>query len=173
VEGVNTRRSPRVYEFGAGADVAATLGLVPGGAPAVGIGAWLRRHAWSLNLGGRIIDESSAAATGGSVTAWLWYTSAGLCFHRGALAACALSNVGRRHAHGNGFAVNTATTAPYVAVGARGVLDIPIGDHLRLRSTAELAAPLIAVRFTTEGRDVWTAARLNALVSLGLVAIFH
>jgi hypothetical protein len=163
----------RAYEIGVGADVAGTIGLGPGAAPGIGIGGSLRRHALSIDVGARVVDQSSASVAGGSVTAWLWTASAGPCFHRGVLAACAVGTAGAVNAHANGFTVTREATAPYLAVGARAVVEIPVSARLRARWTGEAAVPLVAVHFTIDGSDAWTGPRLNALTSLGLVAIFH
>lgn len=163
---------PARSELGVRADLAATFGLGPGAAGGVGIGASLRRRALSLDLEGRVIGESSTTAASGSATAGLWTVSLGPCVHSGWLAGCAVATAGVLRAHGNGLAVVTDANAPYLALAGRAVLEVPIGARLRLRWTGELAAPLVAVHLTVDGRDAWTAPRVSALTSLGLGLIF-
>jgi hypothetical protein len=164
---------PRRHEIGVRANVAAAIGLGPGLAPGVGIGAALRGQALSIDLEGRLIGESSTTAATGSATASLWTASLAPCLHGGRLAACVVGSAGVLRARGDGFATTTSADAPYLAVAARGVLEIPIGDRLRLRWTAEIAAPLVTIHLTVDGRDAWTSPRVSALTSVGLGVTFH
>jgi hypothetical protein len=156
-----------------GAHVAATVGVGPRAAPAVGLDAQLRRRALSLVVDARVVAQSSVAAGAGSATAWLWSASVGPCFHRDLLALCAVGTAGQLRAAGNGYATVADSTAPYLAVGARGVVELPLGDRLRLLWTGEVAAPLVTVHLTVDGRDVWASPRVNALSSLGLGMAFQ
>ncbi|HEY7372693.1 MAG TPA: hypothetical protein VIF57_11075 [Polyangia bacterium] len=165
-------RAARRYEIGLRADGAAALGFGPGTAAAMGLGASLRRRALSLDAEARIVAPSSAALASGSVSAWSWNATLGPCLHRGPVAACALGSGGVLRASTAGLAMTGAATAPYLAVGARGVLELPIGARWRLRWAAEIAAPLVTVHLAVDGRDVWTSPRVNALSSLGLAFIF-
>ena len=156
-----------------GAHVAATVGVGPRAAPAVGLDAQLRRRALSLVVDARVIAPSSIAAGAGSATAWLWSASVGPCFHRDFLALCAVGTGGQLRAAGSGYAAVANSTAPYFAVGARGVVEFPIGHRLRVLWVGEVATPLVTVHLTVDGRDVWTSPRLNALSSIGLGMVFH
>jgi hypothetical protein len=165
-------RSAAALGIGADAGVGAAVGLGPGVAPTVAIGASLRRRDLSLDVGARIVGQSSADVATGSVTAWMWSASVGPCVHRGVLAACAVASGGALRARGDGFVVNVASAAPYLAVGPRAVADLPIGRRLRVRWTGEMAVPLMRIRLTVDGRDAWTSPRVNALSSLGLAVNF-
>jgi len=165
------QRAPS-YELRFGADVALAVGLGPSAAPAVGLDGQVRRRALSLDVGARLFGQSSVTAGMGSAAVSLWSASVGACIHRGVLAACAVGSAGQFSAKGSGFATVRDSIAPYLAVGGRGVAEIPIGDRLRLRWTVEVAAPLVTVHVTVDDNDVWTSPSLNALSSLGLGLVF-
>jgi hypothetical protein len=165
-------RAARRTQIGVRADAGAALGFGPGAAAAVGLGASLRRRALSLDVETRFVAPSSAALVGGSVSAWSWNASLGPCLHRGPAAVCAVASAGVLRASTTGLAMTGAATAPTVAVGARGLLELPISPRLRLRWAAEVGAPLVTVHLAVDGRDAWTSPRVNALSSLGLGLIF-
>jgi len=165
-------RAARRYQIGVRADGAAALGFGPGAAAAIGLGASLRRRALSLDVETRFVAPSSAVLAGGSVSAWSWNTSLGPCLHQGPAAACAVASAGLLRASTTGLAMPGEATAPHLAVGARGVLEVPIGPRLRLRWATEIAAPLVTVHLAVDGGDAWTSPRVNVLFSLGLGLVF-
>jgi hypothetical protein len=163
----------RGHEVGVHAGLVGAVGLAPGAAPGAGVGASLRRRSLSLEVEARILGGSSAVAAGGSVSASVWIGSVGPCLHRGMFAACVAGTAGALRAHGNGFATTADATAPYLAVGASGLVEVPIGDRFRLRWQAELSAPLVTVHLVVDGQDAWTSPRVGILSSIGLGMIFR
>ena len=159
------------FELGAGAGV--TAGLAPGIAPGVDLSfAWGRRDR-SLAIEARLVAPSSAELGGGMVKASLWTASLVPCLRRSAFAMCGVATGGVLRAHAEGIVLASSTQTPVADLGARAGVRYPIGDHLAVTATAEVAAALVISHLTIDGMDAWVSPRLSTAGALGLVGIFR
>jgi hypothetical protein len=152
-----------------------------GSAPAAAVGGTvqvsLRRRSFSLGLEGRgdvaqtteldfngtrIGDMDTSSLMGALVP----------CASRGVLEGCALLAAGQVRASARGLAMPQQVTAPFMAIGARVGLEIPLGSILSVGAHADVLAPVTETILRVSGQPVWTSPAISGAFGLTVGARF-
>jgi hypothetical protein len=151
--------------------IVGALGAAP--APTAGItaGAAFRRGRLSLGIEGRAdLPASASPPAVGEIRASLVVGSLVPCARFGRLAACGLFTAGALRAAGRELAQPRQVFAPYVAVGARLGVAVPLGAWLALVASGDVVAPLAQTELQVERSEVWTTPAVSAALGLGMAA---
>jgi hypothetical protein len=156
------------------------LGAV-GSAPAAAFGgtvqASLRRGPFSLGLEGR----GDAAVTTeldfngmrvGDVETSLLMGALVPCASRGVLEGCALVAAGELRASARNLTMPQQVTAPFVALGARVGVEIPLGNILSAGAHADVLAPLTETVLRVSGQPIWTSPAISGALGATIGARF-
>ncbi len=156
--------------LGLGTHVA--LGNAP--APSLGLNAGVggRTGAFSLGVEGRSDLPASTSSANGKVSAQLLAASLLPCLHRGLLAACGVASAGVVLGEGQGGTAPTRGSSPWLGLGARLGIEVPLGDWLFVRVHGELLAAPLRTTLRIGGIDAWTSPVVNAGIGAGLGAFF-
>jgi hypothetical protein len=156
------------------------LGAV-GSAPAAAAGGSVqisaRRGSFSLGLEGRGDLASTAplsfngARVGEMQTSLLMGTLVP-CASRGVLEGCALLSAGAVRASASGLDMPRQVSAPFLAVGARVGLELPLGGILSAGIHADLLAPVTELVLRVSGQTVWTSPSISGALGLTIGARF-
>jgi hypothetical protein len=84
--------------------------------------------------------------------------------------ACALGALGASQASSKNIPNETQGGAPFAALGARALIDLPLFAGFWARGQADLLVPLIRTSLTISQSQVWTMPTLLPSVGLALVA---
>jgi hypothetical protein len=156
------------------------LGTV-GSAPAASVGgtvqASVRRGSFSIGLEGRgdlgtTTDLDFNGARVGDIEASLLMGTLVPCASRGVLEGCALLSAGELRASARGLAMPQQVTAPFLAVGARVGLEVPLGSILSAGAHADVLAPITETVLRVSGQAVWTSPAISAALGLTIGARF-
>jgi hypothetical protein len=156
------------------------LGTV-GSAPAAAVGgtvqASARRGSFSLGLEGRgdVAQTTQVNYNGAQVGDFQTSTLMGSlvpCAVRRVLEGCALLSAGVVRASAHGIQMPQQVSAPYVAVGARVGLELPLGSILSIGAHADLLAPINEVVLRVSGQPVWTSPAISGAFGLTVGARF-
>lgn len=138
---------------------------------AVRVGA--RRGKFSLGIEGRADLPASVPLKVGDVSTSLLVASLIPCLHVRSLSACGLVTGGALRAAGHGLADARQVDDPYVAVGARLGIDLPVTDELSLAAYGDLSAPLVETQLKVGGAELWTTPPISFLLGIGTVFTFQ
>jgi len=150
------------------------LGTV-GSAPAASVGGSVQasaRRGWlSIGLEGRGDRASTTTldfngAPVGEMQTSLLLGALVPCAFRGVLEGCALVAAGAIRASARGLDMPQQVSAPFVAVGARVGVELPLGSILSAGVHADLLAPVTELVLRVSGQPVWTSPAISG--SLGL-----
>jgi hypothetical protein len=156
------------------------LGTV-GSAPAATVGgsvqASARRGAFSLGLEGRGDLAQTTTLERGGVRVGDMETSMVMgalvpCAMRGVLEGCALLAAGSIRASSHGLDMPQQVSAPFLAVGARVGLELPMGSILSAGIHADLLAPITELVLRISGQPVWTSPPISGAAGLTIGARF-
>jgi hypothetical protein len=156
----------------------AAVGLVGGigSAPVRNLGVSVRvgarRVDLSIDVEGRADLPASVPLEVGKVSTSLLVASLLPCIHWRVVAGCGLVTGGALRAAGHGLVDSRQVDDPYVALGARVALEVPIGGKLNLTAHADASAPLITTELRVGGEELWTTPPLSFLVGLGVGVAF-
>jgi len=155
--------SPRSTTVEASAGAVASLGVAPGPAVGVALGADLRWRLFSLGVEGRVdAPASKAAQGGGEVSSWLTVGALVPCAYYGPLMACALLQGGSMQSSATGVPDTHPRQVAWWAAGGRiGVL-LPLGADLHLRLRTDVVADLQPATLELDGGSVWPAPAVAA-----------
>jgi hypothetical protein len=165
---VRARVSRELY-----ANLRASLGTQPGVAPGVALGGAL---GWSmtsvgLELFGHL-PTSMDVPSGGTVRGWLIGASLVPCFRLGIVRVCALGTVGRFEGSGSGVAQPETHAAPFVALGGRTGIELPVGELLTVGIHGDLQVNLDPTSLRVGPADVWTASPVVGVLAASGGVIF-
>jgi hypothetical protein len=161
--------------LGASAGAVASLGVAPGPAVGLSLGADARWDPVSLGVEGRIDAPASRRTDGLSGTtfsSWLVTATLAPCLHFHALLGCALAQLGSLQASAD---VGAQATAPWLAAGVRAGVILPVGSHASLRLRADLLGNLDRVTMhvaTVDGVTQWKAPLFTASYGLEVAVPF-
>jgi hypothetical protein len=110
---------------------------------------------------------------GGAVTASLAAASAGPCLREGWLYGCAVVAGGRLAARGDGFAMSSATSAPYLATGGRVMVEVPLASGFAARAYLDGYGTLLRARLAVAGTPAAEWLAPLASVALGVSLARH
>jgi hypothetical protein len=157
------------------------LGAV-GAAPAASAGgtaqASVRRGSFSLGLEGRgdIASTTTLIFNNeplGEMQTTLLMGSLVPCAFRGILEGCVLLSGGAIRASARGLANPQQVSAPFLAVGARVGLEIPLGSVLSIGMHADVLAPITELVLHVDGdKEVWTSPAISGALGLTVGARF-
>ncbi|HXU02583.1 MAG TPA: hypothetical protein VN903_16575 [Polyangia bacterium] len=156
------------------------LGAV-GSEPAAAVGgsvqASARRGSFSLGLEGRGDLASTTALQLNGVAVGDMETSLLMgalvpCASRWVLEGCALLAVGSIRASSHGLDMPQQVSAPFLAVGARVGVELPLGGILSAGVHADLLAPLTELVLRVNGQPVWTSPPISGALGLTMGARF-
>jgi hypothetical protein len=168
-------RVPTVFQVRLGG-----LGAV-GSAPAAAAGGTLqasvRRGSFSLGLEGRGDLASTTTfifngAPVGDMQTSLLMGALVPCAFRGLFEGCALLSAGEVRASARGLAMPQQATAPFLAVGARVGLEIPLGSILSAGAHADVLAPITETVLRVSGQPVWTSPAISGAFGATIGARF-
>jgi hypothetical protein len=166
--------SPIFVALGAGAGVRLGTGRTPEPGLALDAGMRWREKPASLAFEVRaalpiVTDVSSMPGT--RVGTWLLTGALLPCGHYRWLVACGLVEAGAVSAAG--AELSSRSLGPYVAMGARAGLEIPVGKApMAVRLSGDLAGVLAGAQITSatgSAGDVWSMPRINGAFAAGLV----
>jgi hypothetical protein len=156
------------------------LGTV-GSAPAAAVGgtvqASARRGPFSLALEGRgdLAQTTELDYNGMRVGDFQTSTLMGSlvpCAFRGVLEGCALLSAGVVRASARDIKMPQQVSAPFVAVGARVGLELPLGSVMSAGAHVDLLAPLNELVLRVSGQPVWTSPPISGAFGLTIGARF-
>jgi hypothetical protein len=156
------------------------LGAV-GSAPAAVVGGMVqasaRRGSFSVALEGRgDLPSSTELYAGpmrvGEMQASLLIGSLVPCAHRGVLEGCVLLSGGTIRASGHDLADSRHVSAPFLGVGARVGLEVPLGGVLSAGIHADVLAPITETILRVSGVAVWTSPPISGALGLTVGARF-
>jgi hypothetical protein len=155
-----------------------TVGVVGAvaSAPAAAMGGMVqvaaRRAAFSLGVDGRADLPASARLRTGMVQAGLLTAAIVPCWHMRILSGCLLGRAGVMRAAGVGLVEAKNATSPFVALGARVGVAIPLGESFFVAVHASVLAPLTETVLRVSGETVWTSPPVGGELALGMGARF-
>jgi hypothetical protein len=168
---VTTGPAPLAVQVGAGLFVteASLPGLSAGGMASIGIAR--DGSALSLELAGEA--PRSVALAVGQVTAWRASAALVPCRTFGLLIGCAVGAAGLLHGEGRGIPQARAATGPWLGLGARLGVRVPLGRAAALEAHADAVAPVLRTRLLVGEAAVWTTPPAAASIGLTLVRRFR
>jgi hypothetical protein len=152
-----------------------------GSAPAASVGGTVQasaRHGWfSIGLEGRgdmavTTEFDFNGARVGDMETSLVMGALVPCAFRGVLEGCALLSAGQLRASARDLAMAQQVTAPFLAVGARVGLEIPLGSVLTAGAHADVLAPITETVLRVNGQPVWTSPAISGALGLTVGARF-
>ncbi|HEY3357732.1 MAG TPA: hypothetical protein VGQ83_31050 [Polyangia bacterium] len=155
----------------------ATLGALGafGFAPAPTAGATIAggvRRGWtSLGLEARADLPASMAVGRGSISSWLLLAALVPCAHHRVLGACAIVAGGAQRGAGRDLVGARQATLPFLALGGRVALELPVRGPIFGRLHADLVVPLARGTLQVNARDVWTGTAVEGAVG-GAIGVY-
>jgi hypothetical protein len=144
------------------------VGSVPVRSLGITGGGRARRGDMSLGIEGRADLRSQVPLRIGSVSTSLVVASLVPCLHLGVLAGCGLITGGALRAAGHQLEDARRVIVPYLALGARIQLAVPVAARLFLAAHADLTAPLTQTELTVDVAELWTMPPVSFVMGLGL-----
>ncbi len=153
------------------------VGSAPGAAVGGSVQASVRRGSFSLGLEAR----GDLAATTmlhfngaqiGEFDTSLLMGSLVPCASRGMFEGCALLSAGVIRASARDLQMPQQVSAPYLAVGARVGLEIPLGSILSAGIHTDVLAPTTETVLRVSGQAVWTSPSISGALGLTMGARF-
>ena len=154
-----------------------TLGSAPAAAVGGTVQASVRRGWFSIGLEGRgdLAQTTELDYNGRQVGDFQTSTLMGSlvpCAFRGVLEGCALLSAGQIRASSRGLAMPQQVTAPFLAVGARVGLEIPLGSVLSWGAHLDVLAPISETVLRIGGQPVWTSPAISGALGVTIGARF-
>jgi len=170
----STQSSARAVALHAYAGAFGVLAVEPHAALGGRVGAGLRHATFTLWLAGESTLPTSQAATGsGEVRISLLSSELALCLDvKRPFSMCALTSLGRLRGQGLGVTEPKSESRFYAALGARGLLTLPLGSVFALLGSADVSAVLTRPTFQLQSVDVWQPGALAFGAGLGISGRF-
>ena len=153
------------------------VGSTPSAAVGGSVQASVRRGSFSLGLEARgdlastTLLYSNGAQIGQFDTSLLM-GSLVPCASRGVLEGCALLSAGVIRASARDSQMPQQVSAPYLAVGARVGLEVPLGSNLSAGMHGDVLAPTTETVLRVSGQAVWTSPAISGALGLTMGARF-
>jgi hypothetical protein len=154
------------------AGLVGTVGSAPSPSLGVAAGVGIRGGDFSLGIEGRADISASTSLRVGEASTSLLVASLVPCLHFGKLAGCALATAGALRAAGHGLIDSRQVTVPYVALGARLAIALPITKRLSLAMHGDMTTPIGKTHLEVDDSEVWTTPPLAFVLGLGVAASF-
>jgi hypothetical protein len=171
---VDKQEAPLPWYVRAGTGAVVAVGATPSVDAGLTLDAGARRGAFSLSFEGRAdFPVSKQAGDGGSVGASLALGCAVACGHLRIVRACVVAGVGALRAAGSGVTDPQQDTKPYVTLGGRLGVEVPVGGPLFVDVHGDALFAATRITFRLDGRDVWTTPPIGGVLGAGMGATFH
>jgi hypothetical protein len=156
------------------AGIVGGIGAAPSRTIGVAAGGGIRDGDLSFGIEGRADLPASASLRVGEASASTSLLVASLvpCLHFRMVAACALATAGALRAAGHHLVDSRQVTLPYLALGARLAVEIPVTTRLSLGIHGDLTTPLTETELQVDGASVWTSPILSVALGIGVAATF-
>jgi hypothetical protein len=148
------------------------VGFAPSVNLGVRVGAALQGTLVSLGLDARADLPAAQPAGGGRVSAALLAASLVPCAHVGMASGCFLVTMGAQRVAGEDLDHARRATLPYLGLGIRLGLALPIGSRTYLALHGDVTAPITEARLKVDDSVVWTSPTLAAALGAGLALRF-
>jgi hypothetical protein len=128
---------------------------------------------FSIGLEGQAdLPASHRFAAGASVTAWLVAGALVPCLRLAPLELCALAVLGRLDATASGVVSPTERVGPYVGLGGRLGVELPVSAHVSLAGHGDLIGNIYETTLVAGPTQAWMAPAVGGVVALGALATF-
>jgi hypothetical protein len=144
-----------------GETVSATGGLL------AGVG--LRSVNWSISFEGRANLPRPHAVAGGHIDVGTLSATLAPCVHRSIVGGCALVTLAALRGSGENLNEANQATTPFIALGARALIEFPQDSTVAFRANVDVASPLTRTTLKVGDNAVWTTPPIN--VALGLAGV--
>jgi hypothetical protein len=166
---------PIVFQVRLGA--LGAVGSTPGAAVGGNVQASAHRGSFSLGLEARgdLASTTTLYSNGAQVGAFdtsLLMGSLVPCASRGLFEGCALLSAGVIRASARDLQMPQQVNAPYLAVGARVGVEIPLGSILSAGVHGDVLAPTTETVLRVSGQAVWTTPSISGALGLTMGARF-
>lgn len=153
------------------------IGSAPAAAVGASVGAAVRRGSLSIGLEGRGDLPSTMGLYRGDTYAGQLQTSLLIgslvpCASRGILEGCVLLSGGVMRASARDIVNPQQVSAPFLAVGARVGLDLPIGTIVSAGIHLDVLAPVTELILRISGEEVWTSPGISGALGMRVGARF-
>jgi hypothetical protein len=146
------------------------LGIQPWVAPGFGLSIGHRFEFFSVDLEGALQLPTSLEVLSGKVTVRLVGGAAVPCFHFWKLGACGVVVAAALDSEGTGFEDARQVVTPYVALGARGLLELPLTPQLLVAVRLDFLVPLATTSLRVGGNEVFSTFPVAGRLGLFVVA---
>jgi hypothetical protein len=148
------------------------MGFAPALNLGVRVGAALQVDFVSLGLELRADLPAAQAAGSGQITAGLLVASLVPCAHVGMASGCFLVSGGVQRVAGEDLNNARRVTLPYLGLGVRLGLTIPLSARMSLALHGDMMAPITETRLTVDTAVAWTSPTVAAALGAGLAMRF-
>jgi hypothetical protein len=149
------------------------IGAAPAPSLGVTIGAGPRWRSVSIGIEGRAdFPASKPGEFGGDVSSSLLLLNVVPCLHLGPGRACVLASAGVLRSSGEGVSDPNQDTRFYASVGARGGVELPLGERFAIAAHADFNATLTRVTLSLDGREVWKTPPVSGTGGVDFVVHF-
>jgi hypothetical protein len=173
------RRPPRTdrasARLEAGAAIASSFGVLPAASVGPSLFASLRWATWELGLEARA-ELSARTSASGLATAGLqtWVIAGGpfVCLHSAPWFGCLLASAGSLGAEVSNVPGAQPGLAPYVALGGRAGLLLPLPGGLAFRPSLSLVAQPVDLSVNAAGTRIWHASPIAGTAEFAIAKRF-
>ncbi len=146
--------------------VVGTAAYPSGALAALGGLAW---GAFSFEADVRVELPIEGRSEAGDFTTWLFTFGATPCGHLDMWVLCGAVRGGALRAFGRGVADATEVTTPWIALGIRAGLEIPVGEPVRFTVWAELDGVLTQTELLIGAARAYSSSPVAAAIQAGVV----
>lgn len=151
----------------------AAFGTAPAAALGGAVGVAFVTRRVGLGAEGRIDGPASVPGpAGGRARAWAARAALLPCARLGAFRACGAFEVGSLHAEGVDVEGGRAGSTLWLALGARGAVEVPLAGGFALRPSVDVLVPLRHVTLRVNGAEAWQTPSVALGGGIDLVAHF-
>ncbi|MHB1845113.1 MAG: hypothetical protein ACYCWW_09800 [Deltaproteobacteria bacterium] len=172
-EPVAPKAAATTLQLRAGLGAVGSLGSAPSPAAGLGLDVELLWPRYALLFEGRSDLNATRPFEGGEVGTALELGEIAPCRRFGSLGACAVVALGAQTGQAAGLPGALQRSAPFAAVGARGLFELLVAGPFSLRGSLELLAPLTRENVLVGDNLAFTTPPLAGTAELsGLLEIF-
>ena len=152
-----------------GAHLLGSWGVAPEVSGGLALSAGFRLMDFSIDLELRGEVPTEVAGTNGSVRGAPFTAGLAPCAHVDVVTLCGVVRAGVFWAEAVEAASARAGFAPYLSLGVRGGVEVPLASAVSLSVLGELGAPLLGAELLLGSERVWGTPPVSASVGLGVV----
>lgn len=152
-----------------GAHLLGSWGVAPEVSGGLALFAGFRLMDFSIDLELRGEVPAEVAGTNGRVRGAPFTAGLAPCAHVDVVTLCGVARAGAFWAEAVEAASARAGFAPYLSLGVRGGVEVPLASAVSLSVLGELSAPLLGAELLLGTERVWGTPPVSASVGLGVV----